>query len=274
MAAETGVTMTRDGVRQRTRVWRPSGARRGVIVLVHGIAEHTGRYERTGRLLAEAGFEVRAHDQRGHGLTEGARGYVRSFDLFLDDVEDHVKRAREGGAKVALLGHSMGGLVSARYAVSDRPQPDALVLCAPALDANVPGWQRVAAPILSVVLPKLRLATPVAGEQLSRDPEVGRGYFADPLVQTSASGRLGGECFRAMEETRLALARLRVPTFVIHGGDDTLVPTRFSAPLADLPGVTRKVYPELRHELFNEPEGPEVVADVVDFLRRALGEAS
>jgi alpha-beta hydrolase superfamily lysophospholipase len=128
----------------------------------------------------------------------------------------------------------------------------------------------VAAPVFSRVAPGMIIANPISGEQLSRDPEVGAAYFADPLVQPRSTARLGAELFGAMKRARAALPELTasgVPTLVIHGGSDELVPTQGSEPLGMLPGVERRVLPNLRHESLNEPEGPEVVAQVVAWVR-------
>ena len=111
------------------------------------------------------------------------------------------------------------------------------------------------------------IANPIDGDQLARDPAVGVAYFADPLVQPRSTARLGAELFAAMKRGRSGLDRLHVPTLVIHGGDDVLVPTAGSEPLGKLPGVERRVLPNLRHETLNEPEGPEVVAGIVEWLR-------
>jgi alpha-beta hydrolase superfamily lysophospholipase len=217
--------------------------------------------------MSEAGLDVHAFDLRGHGLSGGRRVYVRRWDDFLDDVEVLLTALREPGRPLVLLGHSMGGLIALTYACSDRPAPDLLVLSAPALRASVPGWQRALAPILGRVAPTMVLANPIAGDQLARDPAVGVAYFADPLVQPRSTTRLGAQIFSAMKRSRSGLDRLHVPTLVIHGGADTLVPTAGSEPLGNLPGVERRVLPNLRHETFNEPEGPEVVAGVVEWLR-------
>jgi len=267
VTGEASFVTTRDGVQQRVRRWQPEGEARGALVIHHGIGEHSGRYERAGRLFADGGrLAVTAYDCRGHGETEGRQGYVERFSRFLDDVEDHLREARNQGGKTILMGHSMGGLVAARYAVSDRPQPDLLVLSAPSINAVVPGWQRTAAPILSKLLPKLALQTPIERGQLTRDTAVEDAYFADPRVFTSCSSRLGAEIFEAMEHTRSHAKRIRVPTLVIHGGRDVLVATRFSEPLSRVEGVERKVYPKLLHETLNEPEGPQVIADILDWL--------
>jgi alpha-beta hydrolase superfamily lysophospholipase len=217
--------------------------------------------------MAQAGLEVQSFDLRGHGLSGGRRVYARRWEDFLDDVEVRVAAARRAGLPLVLFGHSMGALIALTYACSERPAPDLLVLSAPPLQAAVPGWQRVLAPVLSLVAPTVVLANPITGEQLARDPAVGIAYFADPLVQPRSTARLGAELFGAMKRGRAGLGRLHVPTLVIHGGADVLVPTAGSEPLAELPGVERRVLPDLRHETLNEPEGPEVVAVIIDWMR-------
>jgi alpha-beta hydrolase superfamily lysophospholipase len=261
---------TRDGVSQLERRWPVIGNAWCEMVLVHGLGEHSGRYERVGQLFADAGIAVTAFDLRGHGRTDGRRAYVESFDAFLDDVEDHIGRARKRDRPVVLLGHSLGGLIATTYAVSGRPAPDRLVLSAPALDAATPRWQRLAAPFLSRKVPKLALSNPIDVSQLSRDPKVGEAYLADPLVTTRSTTRLGAEVFATMETTKRRLMRLEIPTLIVHGGEDTLVRTEFSEAFGTHPDVTRRVYPGLRHEVFNEPEGPEVVREVIDWLEQEL----
>jgi alpha-beta hydrolase superfamily lysophospholipase len=256
-----------DGTPLHVRHWEPAGEPWATVLILHGIGEHSGRYERTGRLLAEAGLDVHAFDIRGHGLSGGRRVYVRRWDDFLEDVASRLAAVREPGRPLVLVGHSMGALIALTYACSDRPTPDLLVLSAPPLDARVPGWQRALAPVLSRVAPRMVLANPIVGDQLSHDPAVGKAYFADPLVQPRSTTRLGAELFKAMKRGRTDLDRLHVPTLVIHGGADTLVPTRVSEPLAGVPGVERRVFAGLRHETLNEPEGPQVVAEIVEWLR-------
>jgi alpha-beta hydrolase superfamily lysophospholipase len=217
--------------------------------------------------MAQAGLDVQSFDLRGHGLSGGRRVYVRRWDDFLDDVEVRLAATRRAGLPIVLFGHSMGALIALTYACSERPAPDLLVLSAPALQAAVPGWQRVLAPVLSRVAPTVVLANPITGDQLARDPAVGIAYFSDPLVQPRSTTRLGAELLGAMKRGRAGLARLRIPTLVIHGGADALVPAAGSEQLAALPGVERRVLPDLRHETLNEPEGPEVVAVIIDWLR-------
>jgi alpha-beta hydrolase superfamily lysophospholipase len=258
------------GTLLHTRRWQPAGQPWATVLIVHGIAEHSGRYERTGRLMAEAGLDVHSFDLRGHGRSGGDRVFVRRWDDYLDDLASRVAAVRKPDLPLVLLGHSMGSLIALTYCCSSRPAPDLLVLSALPLDARVPGWQRRLAPILSRLAPHLVLANPIDGSHLSRDPGVATGYFADPLVQPRTTTRLGAELFVAMKRGRVELHQLHVPTLAIHGGDDQLVPTQVSEPIAAVPGVERRVLPNLRHETLNEPEGPEIVAAIVAWIRAQL----
>lgn len=256
------------GVHTRlVRTWERPDRPWATLLLVHGIAEHSGRYEQVGQQLSTAGIKVRSFDLPGFGGTGGRRGHVDSFDEYLDAVGQELTASREPGMPSVLLGHSLGGLIALKYSLSRAPAPDYLVLSAPAIDATIPAWQRTLAPLLGKIAPKLMMPNNVRGEHLTRLPEVAEAYFADPLVYTKASTRLGAESFQVMKEVAGQIPSM--PTHVVHGGADELVPPQFSAPLGN--AVSRKLYPSLRHELFNEPEGPEVVADIVGWLRSQIG---
>jgi alpha-beta hydrolase superfamily lysophospholipase len=265
-ALATGGGAAVDGTLLYLREWLAVGRPWARVLIVHGIGEHSGRYERAGRLMSEAGLDVQAFDLRGHGLSGGRRVYIREWSDYLDDVQGRLAALRRPGLPTVLFGHSMGALIALTYACSDRPAPDLLILSAPPLAANVPVWQRVLAPLLARVAPNAVLANPIRGDQLANDPAVAAAYFSDPLVQPRSTARLGAQLFAAMKRASGELDRLHVPTLVIHGGADTLVPTAGSERLAAVPCVERKVLPKLRHETLNEPEGPEVLAGVVEWL--------
>jgi alpha-beta hydrolase superfamily lysophospholipase len=239
------------------------------MVLVHGVGEHSGRYERTAGLFAAAGIDVTAFDLRGHGGSAGPRGDIERWSDYLDDVALGIEHARQTTPRqpVVLLGHSMGGLICTDYVLSDRPKPDLLVLSAPGLADGLPRWQHALAPLAVRIVPRLAFPHAWGPEALSRDPEVGRAARRDPLCPSRATVRLGAFGFAAQERVRAGVGDLAVRTYVFHGADDPLVPVTASAPFEGLATVTRRVYPGLRHESFNEPEGPSVVADVISWLR-------
>ncbi len=263
---------THDGLKQLRRHWAPTGTPRAAMLIVHGIGEHSARYEHVGAAFALAGIDVLAYDQRGFGETEGERGHVEHFDQFLDDLEALIAQRRALDLPVVLLGHSLGGLASTAYLVSERPQPDLAVLSAPALAAELPAWQRAGAPVLGAIVPKLRIPSDFDGSVLSRDVQVQQDYEHDPLRVPTSTARLGREILRTMKTVSDSLDRVRVPTYVLHGADDTLVPPSASAPLASLPGVTRREWPELRHECLNEPEQDAVIAEALTWIDAQLAD--
>ena len=260
----------RNGERMLRRQWAPAGVPSAVVLIIHGIAEHCGRYEAVGAQLAEAGFGAVSYDQRGHGASAVRLGHVEKFDLFLDDVEDQLAELRTIGVPVVLLGHSMGGLISTAYAVSDRPQPDLLVLSGPALDVAVPGWQQTLVHKLAQLAPKLHPKVPFDPMVLSRDPAVAEAYTNDPLIKGGGSVGLVSGLITTAEATRVVVDRISVPTLCLHGGDDELVLPSASAWLEGVAGVDRRVLDGLRHEIFNEPEGPQVVQQVIDWINEHL----
>jgi alpha-beta hydrolase superfamily lysophospholipase len=127
-------------------------------------------------------------------------------------------------------------------------------------------WQRAVAGVARRIAPTATVPNSLKGEQLSRDPAVGEAYFSDPLVFQKSTTRLGAALFEAMDELNESLSDLHIPTLVLHGGADSIVPPQSTAALGELPNVERRLYPALRHEILNEPEGPEIVAEIVAWI--------
>jgi acylglycerol lipase len=280
MGAIVGTTRTHDGLTLRTLRWPAKGTARAELILVHGVGEHAGRYDDVARQMAEAGIEVAAFDMRGFGASGGPRAYVRRWTDFHDDLESRMLGIADDGSEGPVMqdgptivyGHSMGGLIALGYMLSDEPRliPGLLILTSPALDSTIAAWEQRAAAILGRIAPRLRLPIGFGPGALSRDPRVDERVKGDPLCQSTSTARLGAEGFAEQRRVRAALAegrRLPVPTYVIHGGDDPIVPVEASAVLEQDPMVTRRVYPGLRHETHNEPEGPSVTADTIEWIR-------
>ena len=274
-----------DGTRLLTRQWpadevEAGGAWAGrpwaSVLLVHGIGEHSGRYEHVGDLLAAAGIEVFSYDHRGNGGSGGRPGHVERWSEYHDDLEARlaaVRAAAIGHRPVVVFGHSLGGLIVAGYCLADppRPSPDLVVLSSPGLDSTLASWKKALARSLGRVVPTFALKTGVKAATLSRDLSVGARTKVDPRCVKISTLGFGREALIEQERVRgLAEGGLGVPTLVLHGLDDGLVPPKATEVFDGAPLVERRTYPGLRHELLNEPEGPEVADDVIGWLRERI----
>jgi lysophospholipase len=223
------------------RTWKPAGRARGVLVLVHGLSEHSERYDHVGSFLAERGLAVYAHDHIGHGRSGGRRGWVKSFDYFLDDLGAVFALAvrEEPGVPTFLLGHSMGGLISTAYVLERKLKPDFLILSGPA--------------IVPLLAPGDRT---IDATRLTKDPAAQKAYMEDPL---GLRERVTDELFERLAEGVALLpgraGEVRMPCLLIHGADDLLCSAegaRMWLEGSSSGDVTVKIYPGGRHEMFNE----------------------
>lgn len=255
------------------RAWHPTRAER-LLVAVHGFAEHSGRYDHLGAWFAARGFAVHAYDQRGHGRSEGPRCHVERFAEYLDDLDVFLTHVRDehAGAPLVLLGHSMGGLVVAAHLAERGPAWHGAVTSGAAL-ALSPDLSRVrvfAARALRRLAPRLRLASGLDPQGLSRDPEVVRRYVEDPLVHRRMTTSLATELLAALERTSVACERVRVPWLLLHGEADPICPvegSQLTYARLRAPGSALRTYPGLRHEILNEPEHERVFQDVLAWVR-------
>ncbi len=266
---EQTITM-KDGVQLYSQSWAATESK-ATILIVHGISEHSGRWQHVGEHFASLGFDVQCYDQRAHGRSGDGVVDTTDFALFLDDLGERVQDLLALGRPVVLYGHSMGGLIVTAYLESERPMPAAAVLSAPALSAEVPAIQRFLAKILSRIAPRFALKSSINGEHLCTDPSVGEAYAADPLVYLKVSTRFANNLFVAMDTTSASLDAISVPTLVLHGGDDPLILPAASEPLAALPCVTRVTFDGMRHEIHNEPSSGEVFDTIQRWLDAELG---
>ncbi|NUT48046.1 MAG: alpha/beta fold hydrolase [Saccharothrix sp.] len=233
-----------------------------LAVIVHGYGEHGGRYDDVAEALVDAGALVVAADQVGHGRSEGERASVTDYEGVVADVAAAVSSAASDLPTV-LVGHAEGGLVAARYA--QRHPLAALVLSAPVLGT----WQG-----LDRLGEEGADGAPLDPALLSRDPEVGKRYAADPLVWHGPYRRESLEALeRALDEVNYGPPLEHLPTLWLHGDADGLVPLADTRTGTDrLRGLLfeERVYPGARHDVFHETNSAEVLADVVAFVHRVL----
>jgi alpha-beta hydrolase superfamily lysophospholipase len=261
------------GLRLFERSWLPDGEPKCAIVIVHGYAEHSGRYDYAGGWLAERGYAVHALDLRGHGRSEGERVFVRSFNEYLDDVDAFIARVRErhGGATPWLLGHSMGGSIVALSAVTRRPDVRGLLLSGAGLKAtsHTPWIVTRIILLLGRFAPRLRLRK-LAAADVSRDPEVVALYDSDPLnFRGKMPAGLVASMIRAGRVMEQRMDTVDGPLLIMHGTEDALTNPEGSRELyrrAASTDKTLKLYEGLFHEILNEPEKDQVLADIAGWL--------
>jgi alpha-beta hydrolase superfamily lysophospholipase len=263
-----------DGQRLYVRDWPCRDARHAVL-LVHGLGEHSGRYEALAHWFNARGYAVRGYDQRGHGRTPGRRGALRrSGDLPDDLAAVYRDYADTLPRPPLLLGHSMGGLVALRAVLDGGVAPPALVLSSPALRAHEPIVLQRLAHGLARVAPGLPLRNGLAVAALSHDPQVVAAYRNDPLCSARITPRLADFIFRAGAACIADAARLRVPTLLLVAGSDRLVDPAGSRGFADGAWATQRLttrfFDTLYHELFNEaePGRSQVLKQLGDWLAR------
>jgi alpha-beta hydrolase superfamily lysophospholipase len=263
---------TTDGLRLYLRRRDVDNAR-GEVIIIHGFGEHSGRYGPLTDHLINHSYTVTAYDHRGHGLSDGLPGHVENFSEYEDDLHQIIAyvRARSKSRNLYLIGHSMGGLVTLRYVAKKGGDISGAVLSAPLISVAVPvPWYKIVIARLSARLtPYLRLDNGIKTSDLSRDPEVGKAYATDPLVNRKVSARWFAEATRAMEEVKAWAPQISLPVLVMHGTADKLASVESTKRLFERIGSKDKelvIYPGYYHELFNEPEKHELFARVTEWL--------
>lgn len=243
----------------------PEGvAVRGVVVIVHGLGEHAGRYEHLARRLNGWGFSVRGYDQYGHGESDGARGTLPSATRLIDDLADVIDSTRarmQEDVPLILLGHSMGGLVAAWLVALGQARVEGLVLSSPALDPGLSAFQKLLLATLPRVAPNLTVGNGLDPDFLSHDPEVVAAYRADARVHDRISGRLARFIADGGPMVVAHASHWPVPTLLMYAGTDKLVdPAGSRAFAAAAPGqtVTSHCFEDLFHEIFHEAESEPV----------------
>ncbi len=274
-----GRVTSSEGLELSYRAWLPTSGR-ATVLIVHGLGEHSGRYEHVARHLVGLGYACFALDCRGHGRSQGLRVHVDRFDEYLADVaamREHLHAVRPSSPLV-LLGHSQGGLIVLLATLTQPAGVAAMIATSPFLGihpASRPSAPLAAAArILSRTLPKLRLDNGVDPKLLSRDPGVVAAYEADPLVSSKVSARWFTELGAAHARVLALASTLKVPALVMQSGADRLVDpaaTRRWVAAAP-PGLVEYVeWDGLYHEMLNEPEQAQVLARIGTWLAARVG---
>jgi alpha-beta hydrolase superfamily lysophospholipase len=249
---------------------------RGHIVLVHGLGEHMGRYQHVIGHLNDWGFAVRAYDQYGHGTSSGKRGCLPSTNRLLDDLALVIDDTRKqmtaqdhANLPLILLGHSMGGLVAARFVSLNIRPVDALVLSSPALGAKLKALDKFLLAVLPKIAPNLAVANGLNANMISHDPAVVAAYLADPLVHNRISPRLGKWIMESGIATRQLASTWHVPTLLMYAGQDKLVDpaaSRMFTSLAPKSMLQSTCYEAFYHEIFNEVDSNPVFGELKAWL--------
>lgn len=264
-----------DGLRLYAQSWQPDEPAQGLVCLVHGLGEHSGRYGHVAQAFTAAGFAVQAFDYRGHGRSAGQRGHIASYDAIMDDVGLLVTQGRERfpGLPCFLYGHSLGGNLVLNYALRRQPDLAGVVATSPGLKlAFKPS------PVLLAVAKSMDRLWPAFSQSnglelagISRDPAVIQAYQSDPLVHDRVSARLG---LAIIEKGQWAIdhaAELTLPALLVHGTADRLTSPQGSREFASrAPHSTLKLWEGLYHETHNEPEQAKVLAFTIAWIKSVL----
>lgn len=269
-----------DGFPLSARAWEPGLVNaRCIVGIVHGIGEHSGRYDHVARRFNRAGCLVLSYDQRGHGLTAGRRGHVNQYDLLLDDIERLVEEmvVRGVGKPLVLYGQSLGGSLVLNYAMRRQPRVNGLIVTSPLLLTTKPPprWKLAAARAMVRVLPWFTLGHGIRRDALSRDPDSNQQRNQDTLMHDRVSAMLGLSMLAGGRWALDNATKLNVPTLLMHGNSDSVTSAEASVTFADRAGTvcTLKLWKNMLHELQWETDRDQVFDYALDWIQRTIIEA-
>lgn len=256
----------------------PDQQARAHVLIVHGLAEHSGRYQNIVQHLVPRGIAVWGFDLRGHGRSAGRHGHIQSWEEYRHDLDAYLRfvAERQPSGPRFMLGHSLGALIVLEYLLSKPVGLSGAIVSATPIDpAGVAKPHLVAlARLLTNIWPTFALNPGLQGKDLSRDPVIAAAYEHDPLVHRVATARWGTECLAALERVKLHPERIQLPLLVLHGGADPInLPAGTEAYFARLSTPDRQIqiYPGTLHEPHNDLDHQQVVTDIERWLERQLG---
>lgn len=253
--------------------WLPSGEPKAILLVVNGLAEHSGRYQNLVDYFVPKGYAVYSYDHRGHGRSEGARCYVERFSEYVDDLKSFfdIVRGEHKEAKVFLIGHSMGGTIATAYAIRYQQDLAGLLLSAATLKVGSTASPVLIAMagILSALLPKMGTIV-IDAPAISRDKAVVHAYVNDPLVyRGKIPARMGAELVKTVQELPSKMPEITLPILIMQGTIDRLSAPAGSQMLYERISSkdrTLKLYEGFYHEIFNEPQREQVFKDIEAWL--------
>lgn len=276
MKHEEGFFEGHDKTKLYYQVWKPDRESKAVVVVVHGLVEHSGRYMNVVNQIVPKGYAIYALDHRGHGKSEGERAHVKRFDEFIDDLKLFVDlvRKKEKGKKIFMLGHSMGSLIAMLYVARYPEGISGLVLSGTgARPGRVSPLVKALLALIAKIAPKSKFTLPWDPSFISRDEKVVEAYVNDPLVSKKASARLLAEVyyktFRAAEEA----VKINVPCLLQVGSADVAFEPGSAKDLHDVipaKDKTLKVYEGYRHEVYNEVGKEKPLSDLEEWLEKHI----
>ena len=274
-----GIFKGKDGFELVEQWWLPEGELKGMLVIVHGLAEHCGRYAHVADFLNQQGYGVGTYDQRGHGKSDpaGPKAVIMSFNDLWDDLGVFLERARQRseGKPLFLLGHSMGGEIVTSFVIARQPEIKGLLTSGALLQISTdisPLMVKLAG-VLSAIAPKMPTIV-LDGTAISRDQDVVQKYDSDPLnYRGGVPARTGGEINRTVKFIQANMEKVTLPVLIMHGTADRLSDPQGSKDLyarAQSSDKTLKLYEGFYHEIMNEPQQAEVLADIAGWLDARL----
>ena len=259
------------------RIWVNAAAPKAILLIIHGLGEHSGRYCSAAEFFCSQGLAVACLDHRGHGLSPGKRGHIDSFSDYIKPViklRDQIAMDYPG-VPCFILGHSMGGLIAAIYLTVYQEHFSGAIFSGAALQLveNPSKLLRSVVNILSRIFPTVGLMR-INGENVSRDPEVVAEYLEDPLVHHGAySARLIRELLEAIKELGEKVQEISLPALIMHGESDFLTSPAGSQDFVEKISSRDKklrMLTGLYHEILNEPEGEEIMGEVMLWINKRI----
>lgn len=268
--------LTSDSLNLYAQEWIPDAAIKGLVCLIHGLGEHSGRYAHLAECFVESGFALLTFDLRGHGKSDGQRSHSPGLPVTLDDISIFLEIAgdRYPGHPIFLFGHSLGGNFVLNYAIRNKTPVEGIIVTSPILCPafEPPAWKITLGRMLYRILPTLAMFNEFDREALSRDPQVVRSYNEDPLVHDRVTARLAIDMLDSGLWLLENAHRLLHPTLLVHGSADRVCSLDASKDFASKAGTMchLKVWEGLYHETHNEPEKDEVINFTLNWLKEQL----